>query len=196
MNMTVLSQLKTVAAELLAQEEQLTAQLATIREKQTGIRAVVQMFSGESDSTADADLEVSAASAVAASTEAVPEKVATKQPSKKATKKKTAAAKTAASKKTATTRKKKDGRSASWQKYVRPGMKNEAMPDAVKLILETQPDKEFKIAEMMDALIKADMPKAQYLKARNRISNVLSGGVRAGDWYRGQQRATYRITDK
>ena len=87
----------------------------------------------------------------------------------------------------------KHGRTASWQKYTRPGVKNESIPDAVRLILETQPENEFKIADVMTALFKEDMPKNQYLKARNRISNVLSGGVRAGDWFKGA-RGTYRMT--
>lgn len=98
--------------------------------------------------------------------------------------------------KKATTRKasaKTDGRAASWQKYTRPGVKNESIPNAVRLILETQPEKDFKIAEVMAALFQEDMPKAQYLKARNRISNVLSGGVRAGDWHRGE-RSTYCLS--
>ncbi|MEL7223986.1 MAG: hypothetical protein AAF810_08000 [Cyanobacteria bacterium P01_D01_bin.36] len=63
----------------------------------------------------------------------------------------------------------------------------------MKLILETQPENEFKIADVMTALFKEGMPKSQYLKARNRISNVLSGGVRAGDWHKGA-RGTYRMT--
>ena len=103
------------------------------------------------------------------------------------------APKAKANRKQATSKKKADGRTASWQKYTRPGVKNESIPDAVKLILETQPKKDFKIAEVMDALFQEGMPKAQYLKARNRISNVLSGGVRAGDWHRGE-RSTYRLT--
>lgn len=100
-------------------------------------------------------------------------------------------AKTEAKRKQATS-KKTDGRVASWQKYTRPGVKNESIPDAVRLILETQPEKDFKIAEVMDALFKEGMPKSQYLKARNRVSNVLSGGVRSGDWHRGDK-STYRL---
>ncbi|MGB7250901.1 MAG: hypothetical protein WBC73_18340, partial [Phormidesmis sp.] len=120
------------------------------------------------------------------------------QPAKKkaATPKKAASKKAIAKKKTTpkkATAKKKDGRAASWQKYTRPGVKNESIPDAVRLILETQPEKDFKIAEVMEALFQEDMPKAQYLKARNRVSNVLSGGVRAGDWHRGA-RSTYRMS--
>ena len=122
---------------------------------------------------------------------ATPKKAGAKAPaSKKAPAKTTTAQKAPAQKATA---KKKDGRAASWQKYTRPGVKNESIPDAVKLILATQPKNDFKIADVMTALFKDDMPKSQYLKARNRISNVLSGGVRAGDWYKGE-RGTYRMT--
>jgi len=122
---------------------------------------------------------------------ATPKKAGAKAPaSKKAPAKTTTAQKAPAQKATA---KKKDGRAASWQKYTRPGVKNESIPDAVKLILATQPKNDFKIADVMTALFQDDMPKSQYLKARNRISNVLSGGVRAGDWYKGE-RGTYRMT--
>ena len=30
------------------------------------------------------------------------------------------------------------------------------------------------------------MPRTAYLKARNRISNILSAGARDGTWYRGR----------
>jgi hypothetical protein len=123
-------------------------------------------------------------------------------PIKETTKKKTAQKKAAAPKKAAAQKKtpaktasakKTDGRTTSWQKYTRPGVKNESIPDAVKLILSTQPENDFKIVDVMSALFTEEMPKSQYLKARNRISNVLSGGVRAGDWYKGE-RGTYRMT--
>ena len=227
MSTTVLPQLQTIEAELTSQEEQLAAQLASVREKLTGIRTVMPMFDGTAD-VADAPASDELEEATPASDEsdeaaavvespAVAEAAvaeapkatktrATKTTAKKATakkaavkqaapKKETAEKATASKKKTTkkTTAKKKDGRTASWQKYTRPGVKNESIPDAVRLILETQPENEFKIADVMTALFKDDMPKSQYLKARNRISNVLSGGVRAGDWYKGN-RGTYRMT--
>ena len=222
MSTTVLPQLQTIEAELTSQEEQLAARLASVREKLTGIRTVMPMFDGTADiadapasdeldeATPDSDEPDEAAAVVEApaveeaAVEEEPKATktkATKTAAKKATAKKAAvkqaapkketAEKATASKKTAT--KKKDGRTASWQKYTRPGVKNESIPDAVRLILETQPENEFKIADVMTALFKDDMPKSQYLKARNRISNVLSGGVRAGDWYKGN-RGTYRMT--
>ena len=228
MSTTVLPQLQTIEAELTSQEKQLAAQLASVREKLTGIRTVMPMFDGTAD-VADAPAvteeastglveeaipaldEPDAAAAVVeapaveeAAVEEAPKATktkATKTTAKKATAKKAAVKKAAPKKETVakataskkTTARKKDGRTASWQKYTRPGVKNESIPDAVRLILETQPENEFKIADVMSALFKDDMPKSQYLKARNRISNVLSGGVRAGDWYKGN-RGTYRMT--
>ena len=191
MTATVLPQLQTVEAELIAQEEALTAQLTELREKLNSLRTVLPMFEGEGGlpkevaiSPVEEPVEKTEPETVDNSPEDKPEK-------KRSSKGKKAAATTAKQKKPAT--KKKDGRAASWQKYARPGVKNQSMPDAVRLILETQPKNDFKIADVMDVLFEENMPKAQYLKARNRISNVLSGGVRAGDWFKGD-RGTYRMT--
>ncbi|MGD1862950.1 MAG: hypothetical protein ACFB0D_00195 [Phormidesmis sp.] len=191
MTQTVLPQLKEIASDLVAQEESLVAQLEEVREKLNGVRAVLPLFgedAGEESTTASKPATKTKAAAKASSTAAT----------KTATKTKAAAAKAPAEeKKTKKTRgaKKKDGRTASWQKYTRPGVKEKTVPEAVRLVLETQPDKSFKIAEVMDSLFKDGMPKQQYLKARNRISNILSGGVRDGEWYKGE-RGTYGLTQK
>ena len=187
---TVLPQLQEVEAELSTQEETLTAQLAEVRKKLESLRSVLPMF--DEDASSEPSLS---ATTKAAKAEAVTGSSKEKPAAKKATStaKKTKPAAKAKTKKTKTTSKKKDGRAADWQKYTRPGVKNQSIPDAVKLVLTTQPDKGFKIAEVMDSLFKEGMPKAQYLKARNRVSNVLSGGVRAGDWHRGD-RSTYRMS--
>ena len=212
MSIDVLSQLQAVDTELSAQEEQLTSQLETLREKLKGIQTVIAMYGTPGEISSEPATEVPAKQQEKPAKAAKPK--AKKTTSKKTTGKKTVkkASTTSTNKKTAkkvsatstrkktakkvsatSTRKKKDGRAATWQKYTRPGVKNESIPDAVRLILETQPTKDFKIAEVMDALFKEGMPKSQYLKARNRISNVLSGGVRAGDWYKGE-RGSYRMT--
>ena len=213
MSTTVLPQIQTIEAELAAQVSQLESQLASVREKLTGIRAVMPMFAEAADTSASIGAEeLSAESepiveeetissdeldedATDVAESVIPEvPKATKTKATKA--KKTAPKKATSSKKVSaqkTTAKKKDGRAASWQKYTRPGVKNASIPDAVKLILETQPENDFKIVDVMTALFTEDMPKSQYLKARNRISNVLSGGVRAGDWHKGD-RGSYRMT--
>ena len=189
MSTTVLPQLREIESDLVTQEETLTARLEELREQLRGVRAVMPMFEGTDDATVEAPAPATEEAVETAPTTAIPSveepapEEAEEQPAPKAK----------AKRKQATSKKKADGRTASWQKYTRPGVKNESIPDAVKLILETQPKKDFKIAEVMDALFQEGMPKAQYLKARNRISNVLSGGVRAGDWHRGE-RSTYRLT--
>ncbi len=191
MSTTVLPQLKTIEAELTSQESELTAQLEEVREKLNGIRAVLPMFSADSGVVAKGVEAASQPRVEKAKKATVKKSAAEPKPAKvKATAKATKAKKTSTDKASA---KKADGRAADWQKYTRPGVKNQSMPDAVRLILETQPENDFKIVDVMDALFKENMPKAQYLKARNRISNVLSGGVRAGDWHKGA-RGTYRMT--
>ena len=189
MSTTVLSQLRAIASDLATQEEALTARLAKLREQLRGVRAVMVMFEGAATSPVETPVPV-IEEAIEAPLPTITLPI--EEPTPEEAEKPAPKAKT--KRKRATSKKKKtDGRAASWQKYTRPGVKNESIPDAVRLILETQPEKDFKIAEVMDALFKEGMPKAQYLKARNRISNVLSGGVRAGDWHRGQ-RSTYRMS--
>ena len=197
MSTTVLPQLQTVEAELLEQESQLATQLEEARKKLSGLQAVISMFSESADAFSTTAGEESPLPEDAAIENSEEETTASKpakasgQTKKKVTQKKAAQKKTSVKAKAPA--KKKDGRAATWQKYARPGVKNQSMPDAVRLILETQPENEFKIADVMDALFEEKMPRAQYLKARNRISNVLSGGVRAGDWHKGD-RGTYRMT--
>ncbi|NJM98759.1 MAG: hypothetical protein HC800_17815 [Phormidesmis sp. RL_2_1] len=210
MSTTVLPQLQAIEAELVSQKEQLEAQLASVHEKLTGIRTVLPMFAQTTDAAAAEPVAAEPLPPSPAVEEpAVEEPVVAEAPAptKETTRKKTVQKKAATPKKAAAqnktpekkapakaaSAKKVDGRAASWQKYTRPGVKNESIPDAVKLILATQPKNEFKIADVMTALFEEEMPKSQYLKARNRISNVLSGGVRAGDWYKGE-RGTYRMT--
>jgi len=185
MTATVLPQLEEIISNLTEQETSLSTELAEVQSKLEALRSVTTLFDGES---------ASAAKAPAAAKSTTKKKAAAKT----STTKKTAKAKVAkkpAAKSTGRKKAKKDGRAATWQKYTRSGVTSQPMPESVRLILETQPDKDFKIAEVMSSLFKDDMPKAQYLKARNRISNILSGGVRNGDWYKGD-RGAYRLTAK
>lgn len=201
MTQTVLPQLKEIASDLAAQEASLIEKLAEVRDKLNGVRSVLPLF-GE-DAIADGaqtekSEKVSVAKAGSSSTATSASKAKTKSArGRKTTQKSTAKTTTKKSPKATAKKtkvgKKKDGRTASWQKFTRPGVKEKTVPEAVRLVLETQPDKSFKIAEVMDSLFKEDMPKQQYLKARNRISNILSGGVRDGEWYKGD-RGTYSLT--
>ncbi len=185
MSETVLPQLQAVISDLEAEESNLSAQLTAIQTRKDAVLSVIDMFSGsdEADSTAIAAVAESSktpeAAPVAVEAPASEPKPATSTKTKTKTKGKA---------------KKKDGRTADWQKYTLPGVGDQPMPEAVKLILATKPKEDFKIAEVMSGLFKEDMPKNQYLKARNRISNILSGGVRDGEWFKGA-RGAYRLTE-
>lgn len=164
MSTNVLPQLRAVEAELSAQLASLTSQIEVAQEKLDGIQTVIQMYSEtESSAGSSSKAPVEASESTSDELEAVsaiePEETPVEESVGKTSKRKKSAKKATAKKKTAlkTTAKKKDGRAASWQKYTRPGVKNESIPDAVRIILETQPDKEFKIAEVMDALFKGSV---------------------------------------
>ncbi len=181
MTETVLPQLEEIISDIAEQEASLEAQLSEARAKLEAVRSVLALFDGSEGSAPTAAVAEKAPAAVAK----VP--AATK-----------ATAKTKTTRKTKTeakgTKAKKDGRAATWQKYTREGVGDQPMPESVRLILATQPARDFKIAEVMSSLFNDEMPKNQYLKARNRVSNILSGGVRSGDWYKGE-RGSYRLTE-
>lgn len=188
MTQNVLPQLQEVIQELESQEANLSTQLTEVQAKLKGIRAVLPMF-GET-TVEQPDTSDDRANASAASEKKT---VAKKSPTTKAkaTKKAKPAAKTTQKKKA--TCQKKDGRAAAWQKYTLPGVNDRPMPESVQIVLATKPEEDFKIAEVMSSLFTEDMPRDQYLKARNRVSNILSGGVRDGDWFKGD-RGAYRLT--
>ena len=85
-----------------------------------------------------------------------------------------------------TIQKKKDGRAADWQKYVQPDYEEAALPESVSIVLRSQPSEVFTIADVMSSIFTEEMPRDAYLKARNRISNILSAGARDGTWYKGR----------
>ena len=157
------SQLENILSELEAKEAELSQQLEDVSKQKEALRQVIGMF-GESN-----------IDTLPASTPASKSKKDNSKPAdtpKKTTSKK----KTVAKKKSS--QKKKDGRTADWQKYALPGVKDQPMPESVKLVLSTQPDKDFKIAEVMSSLFKENMPKSQYLKD--------------GEWHKGN-RGAYRL---
>ena len=200
---TILPQLQTIETELASQEADLSAQLDEIKAKLKGVRAVLPMFSENAEGSTDAlangfadvDTEVfeTVQSDESSDAESSEEADETPEPMMEAESEAAPPEKEERQTRKKTTRKKKDGRLASWQKYVRSGVEQQPMPEAVTLILQTQPEKSFKIAEVMEALFEDSIPKSQYLKARNRISNILSAGARKGEWNRGKG-STYSMS--
>ncbi|EDX83428.1 hypothetical protein S7335_608 [Synechococcus sp. PCC 7335] len=175
----VLPQLKTVSSKLEAEAASIEQQLSIVREKRKAILSVIDMFDASPAATEAKD-DLTDEETASPTVQQPEEKTEKATRTKKATKAKS-------------TKRKKDGRAGNWQKYLLPAMKGYSLPDAVQLVLEQKPKQDFKIAEVMSALFKENMPKSQYLKARNRVSNILSGGARNGDWHRGE-RSSYRFS--
>lgn len=217
---SVLPQLLEVDSELSAQATSLEAQLTALQEKRKGIQTVIAMFeAGDTPAVADIAAATSATKSQSKATKSTKSKTTTKAKATKtkaakapkavkATKTKTRKvkatrgrppkAKTAKASSASTTKKtatKRSGRTANWQKYVQDSYSKAPLPDVIVGVLKAQPDNIFKIADVMNVVFKEDMPKTHFLKARNRVSNILSAGARDGDWYRGRG-GTYSVSEK
>lgn len=221
MSTSVLPQLLEVDSELSTQATALEAQLTELQEKRKGIQTVIAMF--EAGNTPDmkdiaavtggskkAEKPAAKATKTARKTTAKKTKTATKakakttkakrgRPAKAKVAKAADTAKTTDAVETATTEKKtaakRSGRTANWQRYVQESYRKAALPDVISGVLQAQPGNVFKIADVMNAVFKEDMPKNHFLKARNRVSNILSAGAREGSWYRGRG-GTYSVSEK
>ncbi|MGD1867233.1 MAG: hypothetical protein ACFB0D_22005 [Phormidesmis sp.] len=201
----VLSQLVSVESDLTEQVDSLQTQLTQLQTQRQGLRTVIELF-GENGAapaaTASKSIGKSAKALAPAKTKA---KANAKAKTKAATAKSTTRSAAKSSAKSSTTtkakiktkagrkpkqqppgRKKKDGRAATWQKHVQSEYRDLALPESVSSVLRSHPSEVFTIADVMSAIFKEDMPRTAYLKARNRISNILSAGARDGTWYRGR----------
>jgi hypothetical protein len=201
MSDAVLSQLLDARSQLTAQETALLEQLSAIQEKRQGVQTVIEMFQPPGGdrgaaiaSTGMSQAAVSSAKATtgATTTETKPPerttggRKATKAVGKTATRTVPSIHKTTAKETAPSSRRGKSGKSPNWQKYVQEPFRATPLPDVVANILKAQPDDAFKIADVMEVIFKPDMPKANFLKARNRVSNILSAGARSGEWKRGR----------
>jgi hypothetical protein len=211
----VLSQLVAVEDDLSQQLESLVSKLTALQEQRKGLRTVMDMFQSDAQPS-DKKVASSSKESASASQLTVSKPAANKRASKtasktagqttgrkvgrsanrsaatpeivKATKSKSAQATSTDSKagRKPAPKKKKDGRAADWQKHVQSDYQEAALPEAVSIVLRSQPSEIFTIANVMSSIFTEDMPRSAYLKARNRISNILSAGARDGTWYRGR----------
>jgi hypothetical protein len=195
-----------VDAALASQAADLTAQLQSVQEKRKSLKSVINMFglaetatnvassvptlpsetNGKAEQAATQEeitSEVSGLQAPAANdsnTQVAPKKPKQKVQKASASTNRKQTAKLARASKTA---KKTEG----WQQYLRDDFSDIALPDAVSIVLQEQSDQVLGIAEVVDAIFVAEMPPQVRVKARERVSNILSEGVRKNRWYRGQE---------
>ncbi|WP_250126345.1 hypothetical protein [Chroococcidiopsis sp. CCMEE 29] len=200
-----IAKLLEVDAALASQEADLTAQLQSVQEKRKSLKSVIDMF-------APADTTIPVASPVpipasnasgkleqTAEDQATPEldgsqaptaanaktQAALDEPKQKAQQ----APATASTKQTAkpTRATKTAGKTQRWQQYLRDDFSDIALSDAVSIVLQEQSEQVVEIAQVVDAIFVEEIPQPVRVKARERVSNVLSEGVRKNKWYRGQE---------
>lgn len=180
-------------SDLAAQAAALTSQMEALKEKRRSLQTVIGLFSStetatdlteESFKTTD---EVDAASSVEESSlepdddseeseVEIPSKARTAKPAGRGRKSSTA-----------TPLEKSSGRDTAWRRYMRKEFAKTSLPEAVSHILHQQPDKVFEVPSIVDALFIEATPKDARNDARNRVSNVLSIGLKNNKWYRGKK---------
>ncbi|MEB3357387.1 MAG: hypothetical protein VKK04_11730 [Synechococcales bacterium] len=105
----------------------------------------------------------------------------------KATKAAKASATTRAPKSTSKGRGKSNSSgAASWQHYVREEFENTTLPQAVLAVLEKEPNDVVEVPSILDAIFVDEIPKQARTSARDRLSNILSVGLKNNKWYRGK----------
>jgi hypothetical protein len=73
----------------------------------------------------------------------------------------------------------------TWQQYLRDEFSNATLAQAVSEVMQQQPEQVLEIAAIVDAIFVDEIPQGVRSKARERVSNVLSVGVKKEKWYRG-----------
>lgn len=190
--------------ELAAQEAQLSAQLEAVQEKRRSLKSVISLFTAEDTATSTAApaplattdtngkfeqtvLEVATPEfqSAGATTTAEPETQEVKDIQPPKAKKTSSSPRSKQASKSVQT-KKTTKKTQSWQDYLRDEFTNKSLSEAVTEVLQRQPQELLEIAVVVDAIFVNDIPKQVRNTARERVSNVLSDGVRKNKWYRGE----------
>jgi hypothetical protein len=197
-------------AFLATQEVELNAQLQSIHEKRRSLKTVIDLFAPTDTATATpiatpAQTPVADESAEVTDeqTESTTEDVVTPEPespkpdtttdakastvsdaTKRQTKKNSAPAGKKPSAKSLP--KKTNSEQETWQQYLREEFSNATLATAVSEVMQRQPKQVLEIAAIVEAIFVDEIPSQVRSKARERVSNVLSVGVKKEKWYRGE----------
>ncbi|MBE9179547.1 hypothetical protein IQ268_13335 [Oculatella sp. LEGE 06141] len=202
-----LAKLLEIEATLAAHAAELQGQLESIQQKRKSLGSVITMFNGNHNPaamtsaaavlghseapTSPATTTPSALASPPADTAATESSSAGKSKAGKSTatatpsqKSQSSGGTSSAAKKPRTTRAAK--KDENWQKYVREEFAQTSLPAAVSTILQNQPKEIFGIPDFLETIFLDEMPKEARNKASNRISNILSTGLKDNKWYRGR----------
>ena len=169
---------------LATQAATLASQMEALKEKRHSLQTVIGMFSSTGTSAAATDKIV---------TDIVETKRESVEPFEDATEEfddetePTQSFKTGRKSADAPQTEKSAGRDTAWRRYMRKEFAKTSLPEAVSHILHQQPDKIFEVPTIVDALFVDATPKDARNDARNRVSNVLSIGLKNNKWYRGKK---------
>lgn len=199
-----------VDAELATQELQLNAQLQSIQEKRRSLKTVIDLFAPTNTATTTA-IATPAQTPVALSEAEVAEEIVepiaqdeatleldqpetdttvdAKTPAVPDTQKRQAKKNSSpASKKqnAKSTPKKTSSELETWQQYLRSEFNNATLSQAVSEVMQQHSGQVLEIAAILNTIFVDEIPQGVRTKARERISNVLSVGVKKEKWYRGE----------
>jgi hypothetical protein len=73
----------------------------------------------------------------------------------------------------------------TWSDYLRDEFSDATLSQAVSEVMQRQPEQVLETAVIVDAIFVDEIPRDVRSKARERVSNVLSVGVKKEKWYRG-----------
>ena len=202
---STLSTLLAVDTDLAAQEAQLMAQLDSIQQKRQSLKIVIDLFDPVGPAARSADdlvqtlpgplnedlnpeIEEQAASFLESSSiAAIAEPEAQATESAQSQKPVKTSSQTRRNKSPRFRKGAKGGRrTRGWQPYMREEFAKMALPEAVLSVLQSQSDKVFAIPEVLEAIFMDEMPQEARSNARDRVSNILSSGVKDNKWYRGK----------
>jgi NAD(P)-dependent dehydrogenase (short-subunit alcohol dehydrogenase family) len=198
-----------VEADLTAQEAQLNAQLVSIQEKRHSLKTVIDMFAPGDDANAESvvtpaptavtpaevqnaeveaeptDLDVTSKELDGAKTDTPADAQVSAKGAKRQTKTNSSPDSSKPAKKSAPA-KKPTQQADTWQQYVIGEFSNAPLSEAIAQVMQQHSERVVEIATIIDTIFAKQMPQELRTTARERVSNVLSVGVKRGKWYRGQ----------
>ncbi|MGJ3253345.1 MAG: hypothetical protein ACFE0J_19755 [Elainellaceae cyanobacterium] len=201
---TMSSKLLDVDSELASREAMLAAQLEAIQEKRKSLQTVIHMFASPGESlpssislealtsnngfAAESPVEQPAPSDKEKDQDASKRqkgkqnKPISRRSTSESTRQSTKTSKSSSKTQSKSTSKK----STDWQPYVRNEFRDRSLPQAVLTVLEEHPNDVVEVPSIIDTIFVDDIPKQARLSARDRLSNVLSVGLKNRKWYRGK----------
>jgi len=212
----ILSKLIEADSDLTHQEAELLARLETIQEKRKGLKTVISMFAPGGSSTSDllqqlgetlpnsktngtasafsSDPATNGTAVIAESPTSEP--IATSEETSKTPRRKGKTSQKTVSAAKESTSKRRGGRaskvnkptrkSLGWQQYIRDEFGKSSLAEAIPQVLGRKPNQVLDTGEIIDAIFVTDIPKEARSTVRERVSNILSAGLKVNKWYRGK----------